>query len=84
MPVPWRLVDAVGQLRQMVSTGLLGGRLRTPELLDHRRREARWKPLVYPNDKAHRVLGWRSAEGLSAVVRQAVNQDGAAGPYLNQ
>ena len=59
---------------------MLGGRLRTPELLDHRRQEARWKPLIYPNDTAHRVLGWRSAEGVDTVVRQAVDQGRAAGP----
>ena len=72
VPVPWRLVGAVGRAVQMASVRLLDGRLRTPELLDHRRQEARWKPLTYPNQQAHRLLGWRSAPPVAETVRLAV------------
>jgi nucleoside-diphosphate-sugar epimerase len=72
LPVPWWLVGTVGRAVRMVSTGLLDGQLRTPELLDHRRQEARWKPLTYPNQRAHRLLGWRSARSLSETLRLAV------------
>ena len=77
VPVPWRLVDAVGRVLRTVSVRFLGGRLRTPELLDHRRQEARWKPLSYANDRAHRVLGWQSEQTLEETVRLAVGAGGS-------
>ena len=73
VPVPWLLVATVGTLLRAVNRGVFGGRLRTPELLDRRRQEARWKPLAYPNEKAHRILGWRSTESTDEAVRRAVN-----------
>jgi nucleoside-diphosphate-sugar epimerase len=72
VPVPWLVLEAVGKLLRAVSLRMLGGRLRTPELLDHRRQEARWKPLTYPNERAHRVLGWRSTQSVDEAVRLAV------------
>lgn len=72
VPVPWRALDALGRAIDGVSVRFLDGRLRTPELLDHRRQEARWKPLEYSNDRAHRRLGWRPAQGLDDTVATAV------------
>ncbi len=72
VPIPWFLVESVGRLLQLVSRRLLGGRLRLPELLDHRRQEARWKPLRYPNDRARHVLGWRSMQNSAATASTTV------------
>ncbi len=72
VPVPWVLLESLGRLLRFVSIRMLRGRLRTPELLDLRRQEARWKPFNYPNDKASRVLGWHSTQSLDETVRLAV------------
>lgn len=76
VPVPWRALDAVGRLLHGIDARFLGNRLRTPELLDHRRQAARWKPLRYPNDRAHRVLDWRSRQPLDQAVRAAIREGG--------
>lgn len=73
VPVPWLLLDWVGRALQTTNRRLLGGRLRTPELLDHRRQEARWKPLRYPNDRARKVLGWQPVQRLDEIVELAVD-----------
>lgn len=72
VPVPWLLLDAVGRTLDIVSRRLFGGRLRRPELLDHRRQEARWKPLRYPISRAQHVLGWSPVEPLDDTIRSAV------------
>lgn len=72
VPVPWLLVEAAGRTLQFISRRIFGGRLRTPELLDHRRQEARWKPLRYPNSRARQVLGWHPVEQLDDTIRSAV------------
>jgi nucleoside-diphosphate-sugar epimerase len=78
LPVPWMVLDLVGRTLQMVSRRWLDGRLRLPELLDHRRQEARWKPLRYPNDQARRVLGWRSEQDAAATARTTRASAGSA------
>jgi nucleoside-diphosphate-sugar epimerase len=71
VPVPWRLLDGVGRAIQAINVAFLSGRLRTPELLDHRRQEARWKPLRYSNSRARSELAWQSVDRLDEVVRMA-------------
>jgi nucleoside-diphosphate-sugar epimerase len=75
VPVPWRALEAVGRLVRFINTRTLGGRLRTPELFDHRRQHARWKPLSYPNDAAHRILGWQSTQTVERAVRDSIGRD---------
>lgn len=72
VPVPWRALYGIGRTLAIVSTRWLDGRLRTPEILDLPRQEARWKPLRYSNSRAHALLGWRSEQSLAATIAQAV------------
>ena len=72
VPVPWALVDLAGRLVDLVDRWLLGGRAKLPELLAHRRQQARWKPLRYPNDHAAAVLHWRPLVPIDVGVKQMV------------
>lgn len=71
VPVPWRVLDLGGRALQAISRRWLGGRLRLPEILDHRRQEARWKPFRYPATGARRLLGSPSHEPLEVTLRHA-------------
>jgi UDP-glucose 4-epimerase len=67
IPIPWFVIAVTGRLLEVLKDRLFDGRLRVPELLDRRRQEARWKPLQYPNDRAHR-LGWSPSRSLTDTV----------------
>lgn len=58
IPVPWRLVDALGRVLALIGTRFTGGAMKLPEVLVHRRQQARWKPLRFPNGRARCQLGW--------------------------
>ncbi|WP_229023230.1 NAD-dependent epimerase/dehydratase family protein [Actinomarinicola tropica] len=72
IPVPWRLVDLAGRAVALVDRLAFGGRAKLPELLAHRRQQARWKPLAYSNERARRLLHWVPAvpmeEGVELMV----------------
>ncbi len=76
VPVPWRAVDGVGRVLRSFGRRSSRGRLRLPELLDHRRQQARWKPLSYSNRRARDVLGWRPVASLDDMARAAVAPGG--------
>lgn len=56
--VPWIMVAAAGLFIRAVNRTFFGGRARLPEILDHPRQQARWKPLRYSNARAARDLDW--------------------------
>jgi 2-alkyl-3-oxoalkanoate reductase len=70
VPVPWTVVSALGRALRTFDAVALGGRLKLPEVLEHRRQEARWKPLRYPNDRARELLGWRSEQSIEELVNE--------------
>jgi 2-alkyl-3-oxoalkanoate reductase len=75
VPVPWVVASAIGRLLHLLSRAALGGRLKLPEVLEHRRQEARWKPLRYPNDQAKRLLGWQPTRTIDDTVRSLVTSE---------
>jgi 2-alkyl-3-oxoalkanoate reductase len=77
LPVPWWVVDAVGRAVDLLDRLALGRRAKLPELLAHRRQQARWKPFRYPNAHARAVLGWSPAVDLDTGVQRMV--DGSSG-----
>lgn len=58
VPVPWIAVDTVGRALSLLDRTRLGGTIRLPELLAHRRQQARWRPMRYTNQRAKTLLGW--------------------------
>ena len=56
--VPWIMVAAAGLCIRAVNRTFFGGRARLPEILDHPRQQARWKPLRYSNARAAEALDW--------------------------
>jgi 2-alkyl-3-oxoalkanoate reductase len=75
VPVPWLLVSAVGRTLDTLNRRAFNGRMKLPELLDHRRQQARWKPLRYPNHRARHVLGWRPERTTAETIRTLVQPE---------
>lgn len=74
VPVPWLVVDVVGRVVDAIDRILLGGRAKLPELLAHRRQQARWAPLRYTNSHARAVLHWSPAVPIQEGVEQMVRR----------
>jgi nucleoside-diphosphate-sugar epimerase len=72
VPVPWAVVSGAGAALQLVNRGVLAGRMKLPEILDHPRQQVRWKPLRYPNDRARAVLNWRPEQPVEATIARIV------------
>lgn len=70
--IPWPLLSAGGRIAGMLSRALLPGGRRLPELLEPRRQEARWKPLRYSNDRAHRLLNWTPRIDMLEAIKRTV------------
>lgn len=68
VPVPWRLVELVGRMFDLLDRLVPGRHLKLPELVELRRQRARWKPFTYPNDEAKRLLGWTPRVSLSDAL----------------
>ena len=64
VPVPWPVVDLIGRFLAVVDGRLLAGRAKLPEILAHRRQQARWRDFSYPNASARSALGWRTEQTL--------------------
>ena len=73
VPVPWVLVDLLGRILALVDRVVAGGGARLPEVVDHPRQVARWKPLRYPNTRAKVALGWAPAVTIETGVRSLVS-----------
>lgn len=80
VPVPWSVLHAIGRALETLNGRYLAGRLRTPELLDRPRQDARWKPLDYTNGRAKAVLGWAPRESLAETIDQLVGLQSEDGP----
>ncbi len=78
VPVPWVAVDTVARLLALLDRTRLGGAIKLPELLAHRRQQARWKPMRYTNQRAKDLLGWRPersiSEGISTLADAGSNR----------
>jgi 2-alkyl-3-oxoalkanoate reductase len=75
VPVPWAVASAIGRALQLVNRVALGGRLKLPELLEHPRQQARWKPLHYSNNRARRLLGWHPQQSLDDTIGQLAGSE---------
>jgi nucleoside-diphosphate-sugar epimerase len=76
IPVPWRMLRALGSALETLSRWFLGSRLRLPEILDRPRQDARWKPLRYPNGRARAVLRWQPVRSPVETLQNALADHG--------
>lgn len=72
--LPWPVLSAFARIAHILSWVFPGER-RLPELIATRRQDARWKPLRYSNDRAHRLLGWTPRVGMLEAIRRTVADD---------
>jgi 2-alkyl-3-oxoalkanoate reductase len=77
VPVPWRVVTAVGAVVDAIDARFAGHRAKLPELVSWRRQQARWKPLAYSNQRTKQALGWTPRVPLADAVSTVVEQEAA-------
>ncbi len=70
--VPWTVVDALGRVIRLIDRVALGSRAKLPELLEHRRQQARWRDFTYPNALARSVLEWSPAVSLDEGIQRMI------------
>jgi 2-alkyl-3-oxoalkanoate reductase len=82
LPVPWRLIDALGAAIDGADRALTGHRAKLPELLAWRRQQARWKPFEYSNVAAKHALGWTPHVPIGPAVSLTAKTTASSAPTL--
>ena len=81
LDVPWDMLEPAARSATWVHRRVLLGRVPLPDLLRHRRLQARCKPLAYSNERAKNTLGWQPRYSFEEGMRRSfahVASDGQA------
>jgi 2-alkyl-3-oxoalkanoate reductase len=72
--VPFVLLRALVRALDRVNTKAFAGRARVPDMLNPTSLDARFKRLVYPNNRAKAVLDWTPRYGVEDGLKRAIAQ----------
>lgn len=76
--VPWLLLSGLGRSVRLLNSVVFRNRAKLPEILEYRRQQARWKPLLYSNKLAKSGLGWSPKIGLQEGISLMLGSSEAA------
>jgi len=75
VPVSWSLCRGIAQTTSLLSRWLFLGKVKLPGLLIPSRLDARFKPLIYSNDRAKKTLNWQPIYTWQEAIAQSLIKD---------
>ncbi len=77
IPVPFPVMRTVAQVGALINRRAFDGRAKLPSIALPDQVDARFKPFVFSNAKAKRLLGWTPRFGLDEALSRSVNPPSA-------
>lgn len=68
--VPWSLINSIAQISWSVNQNFFKGKLKVPSTLIPARLHARFKKLIYSNERAKQVLNWEPYYSLDQALER--------------
>ncbi len=79
IPIPLPVMQAAARVGAAINRGLFDGRAKLPSIALPNQVDARFKPFVYSNEKAKRLLSWTPRFGLEQALQRSVNPPALVG-----
>lgn len=77
--IPWWIVRLGADLLERANQRLVGGRAKFPGFIVPHKLHGRFKPLLFTNAKAKKLLGWQPRYPLSEAFRRSIGHGGHDG-----
>ncbi len=74
VPVPLPVMQAAARVGAVINRSLFDGKAKLPSIALPDQVDARFKPFVYSNEKAKRLLGWSPRYSLDEALSRSVGQ----------